>query len=94
MPLIQVLTGPQKTVSSFEPRMTQPILKVSSVSPLVETLEQLRRSSERFRPIRIEVQGGVVRLWGNAARGEDVFTFAQRISHLPGVERVIVERSR
>ena len=74
--------------------MTQPILKVSSVSPLVETLEQLRRSSERFRPIRVEVQGRVVRLWGNAARGEDVFTFAQRISHLPGVERVIVERSR
>ena len=74
--------------------MTQPILKVSSVSPLVETLEQLRRSSERFRPIRIEVQGGAVRLWGNAARGEDVFNFAQHISHLPGVERVIVERSR
>ena len=74
--------------------MTQPVLKVFSVPPLVEALEQLRRSSERFRPIRIEVQGGVVRLWGNAARGEDVFTFAQRISHLPGVERVIVERSR
>ena len=94
MPLIQVLTGPQKTVSSFEPPMTQPVLKVSTVPPLVETLEQLRRSSERFRPIRVEVQGRVVRLWGNAARGEDVFTFAQRISHLPGVERVIVERSR
>ena len=74
--------------------MTQPVLKVSSIPPLLETLEQLRRSSERFRPIRIEVQGRVVRLWGNVARGEDVFNFAQRISHLPGVERVIVERSR
>jgi hypothetical protein len=94
MPPIQIPAGPQRTVSSFEPPMTPPVSKVSSLPPLVETLEQLRRSSERFRPIRIEVQGGVVRLWGNAARGEDVFTFAQRISHLPGVERVIVERSR
>ena len=94
IPPVQVPAGPQKTVSSFEPPMTQPVMKISSVPPLVETLEQLRRSSECFRPIRVEVQGGVVRLWGNAARGEDVFTFAQHVSHIPGVERVIVERSR
>jgi BON domain len=94
MPPIRVPAGPQKTVSAFEPPMTQPVLRDSSRQPLVETLERLRRSNERFLPIRFEAQGGVVRLWGNAACSEDVFIFAQHVSHFPGVERVIVERSR
>jgi BON domain len=94
MPPIPVPAGPQQTVSLFEPPMTQPVLNVSSRSSLVETLERLRRSNERYRSIRLEVQGGVVRLWSNAANGEDLFIFAQRVSHIPGVQRVIVERGR
>jgi hypothetical protein len=94
MPTLQVPAGPQKTVSLFEPPMTQPVLRVSSSPTLVETLERLRRNNERFRSIRLEVQGGVVRLWGNAARSDDVFIFAQQVSHTPGVERVIVEPGR
>ena len=73
--------------------MPQAALSVPSRPLLVENLEQLRRSNERYRSIRLEVQGGVVRLWGNAACSEDVFIFAERASHVPGVERVIVERS-
>jgi hypothetical protein len=94
MPLIAIPAGPQKSVSLFEPSMPQPVVKISSRPSLVETLEQVRRSNERFRSIRLEVQGGVVRLWANAARSEDVFVFAQRISRMPGVERVIVDRAR
>ena len=94
MPTIQIPAGPQKTVSLFEPSAPQPALKVSSRPGLVETLENFRRSNERFRPIRFEVQGGVVHLWANAARSEDVFRFAQGISRVPGIERVIVECRR
>jgi hypothetical protein len=64
------------------------------MSPLVEVLERLRKNSERFQGISIEIQGGVVHLWGNAATNGDVFTLAQQISRVPGVERVLVERSR
>jgi hypothetical protein len=80
--------GSAKTWSSFEP-----VLNVVSFPPtIVEYLERLRRSNERFRPIRFEVQGGVVRLWANTAKGEDVFTLAQQAARFPGVQRVIVER--
>jgi len=74
--------------------MTESVLKVSPPPPLIEVLERLRRSNERFRPIRFEVQGGVVHLWCNAANSADVFTLAQQVSHLSGVERVVVERGR
>jgi hypothetical protein len=106
VPTIQAPAGPARTVSSFEPspptslsqgdkqEMTQSVLKVPPPPRLVETLEYLRRSNERFMPVRFEVQGGVVRLWGNAASGEDVFTLAQQVSRLPGVERVVVEHAR
>jgi hypothetical protein len=105
MPPIQVPAEPERTVLSFSPPapslserervgMTESVLKVSSPPPLIEVLERLRRSNERFRLIRFEVQGGVVHLWCNAANSADVFTLAQQVSHLPGVERVVVERGR
>src|SRR5439155_27123875 len=78
MPPIQVPAEPERTVSTFSPPapslserervgITESVLKVSSPPPLIEVLERLRRSNERFRAIRFEVQGGVVHLWGNAA---------------------------
>ena len=73
--------------------MVKSVLKVSLPLPLIEVLEHLRQSNERFRAVRFEVQGGVVHLWGNAANSADVFTLAQQVSHLPGVERVVVERA-
>ena len=74
--------------------MTKSAMKISLPLPLVEALQHLRQSNERFKPVRFEVQGGVVHLWGNAANSSDVFTLAQQVSRLPGVERVIVERAR
>jgi BON domain-containing protein len=94
MPLIAIPANPQKTVSLFEPSMPQPAVKISSRPSLIETLDQFRRSNERFRSIRLDIQGGVVRLWTNAARSEDVFIFAQRVSRVPGVECVIIDRPR
>jgi osmotically-inducible protein OsmY len=53
-------------------------------------IERVRQSDWRFLNVRAEVQGGVVRLRGTVARGEDLMALAQAISRLPGVERVIV----
>jgi hypothetical protein len=91
MPAINIPAGPTQTVSSFEPT---PNPKLAPIPLLVETLEHMRKNNERFRGIRIEVQGGVVRLWSNAANRGDAFTLAQQIAHVPGVERVIVEQNR
>jgi hypothetical protein len=71
---------------------TKTIRTVSVPPSLVETLDSLRRSNERFRPIRFQLQGAFVQLWSNGAKAQDVFSFAQQVSHLPGVQRVIVER--
>lgn len=91
MPSIEIPPGQTKTVSSFGPATN---LKPSSGQPLIVVLEKLRRNNESFQGIRFEVQQGVVHLWGNAAAGEEVFNLAQQVAHLPGVQRVVVERSR
>jgi hypothetical protein len=58
---------------------------------LAQTIDRLRQADKRFRGIRTDVQGGVVRLRGVIGRGEDLMDLAQMISRLPGVERVILE---
>jgi hypothetical protein len=106
MPPVQIPAGPARSISSFEPpeplspfhgrrdentEGAMPISTVSAPSPLVEALENLRRSNERFRPIRFQLRGAFVQLWGNGANSSDVFSFAQQVSHMSGVQRVIVE---
>lgn len=54
-------------------------------------IDQLRRTDPRFRPIVARAEGGTVYLQGGNATGEDVMAFAQAISQLPGVERVVVQ---
>ena len=89
MPSIAVPAGPTVTVSSFEPAPHW-----APPSPLVNSLERLRRNSERFQGIGYDIQAGVVHVWGNCAMGGDVFTFAQMAARIPGVQRVIVEQKR
>jgi hypothetical protein len=36
------------------------------------------------------VRGGVVTVGGAVRRGEDLMAFARAVSHLPGVERVLL----
>lgn len=53
-------------------------------------IEQVRLSDLRFRLARSEVQAGVVHLSGAVSRREDMLDLAERISRLPGVQRVIL----
>ncbi len=90
-PDLSLTPPPTITVSSFGPA---PKPMSAPMPPLVEAIERMGKESERFHGIRFEVQGGIVHLWGSAATSGDIFTWAQQIAHIPGVERVVIERSR
>ena len=74
-----------------------PVPPPAPVAPAVESpaaaIDRLRTADERFRPIAAELQGGVVIVHGGTARGETVMAFAQAISQLPGVERVVLQNN-
>ena len=57
---------------------------------LAGEIDRLRKGNDRFRRVEYTVNGGVVHLRGSIQRGEDLMELAQAVSHLPGVERVIV----
>lgn len=54
------------------------------------SIDSLRRTNERFRPIATELKDGTVSIRAGTAQGENVMAFAQAIAQLPGVERVVV----
>jgi osmotically-inducible protein OsmY len=55
------------------------------------SLDRLRQSDRRFRAIRTEVQGATVRIYTGDTSGEHIMAFARAVTHLPGVERVVVK---
>jgi hypothetical protein len=68
--------------------------RAPSPTPSLEAaVEELRRRDARFRAIRTEVQGKMVRIFAGNADGECVMAFAQALRRLPGVERVVVRDS-
>lgn len=75
----------QSTAVIGKPELGEPPQK------LIVVVDRLRQRDARFRWIHPEVQGGIVRLRGAVHHRQDLFDFAQAVSRLPGVERVIVE---
>jgi hypothetical protein len=57
---------------------------------LIEAVTRLLRSDPRYRDLRPEVRGKVVHLRGEVEHWEEVYELAQRITRLPGVERVVL----
>jgi hypothetical protein len=57
---------------------------------LVDLVERLRQGDSRFNQLNAQVQGGMVRLSGTVSHDGDAMDLAQRLSRLPGVERVII----
>jgi hypothetical protein len=58
---------------------------------LIGAIDRLQKADIRFQQVRIDVQGGIVRLGGTVNRWEDMFELAQSVARLPGVERVILQ---
>jgi hypothetical protein len=64
---------------------------VAPAGPVMDGIARLRRAEERFRAIVVEVRDATVTVHLTGARGEDAMAFAQAISRLTGVERVLVQ---
>jgi osmotically-inducible protein OsmY len=60
----------------------------------IRAVDRLRARDERFREVRPEVQGGIVRLRGPVPHWSDMYELAQAVSRIPGVQRVILEEVR
>jgi osmotically-inducible protein OsmY len=65
-----------------------------SAESVTQAVDRLRQSELRFQSIRTEVRDGTVIVRGGTVRGEYVTAFAQAVSRLPGVERVMVDSKR
>ncbi len=84
-----------EAVSPTSPKPKPAVLTAQSRPPISPTslaaaIEDLRRRDARFRALRTEVQGKTVCLFAGNAEGESVMVFAQALTRLPGVERVVV----
>jgi hypothetical protein len=62
-----------------------------SARDVADSVERVRQSEARFRPLRVEVQGGTVLIGPGGAPGEHVMAFARALSVVPGVERVVIQ---
>jgi hypothetical protein len=67
-----------------------PLPLEASAPDLSSALDKVRRSDTRFGGIRWEVRERVVTLSGTVPRGEDLMAFAQAVSRVAGVERVLL----
>lgn len=76
------------------PRAPAAPAAVVEKTDLAGAVERLRRADIRFHRLRAEVRDGMVRLGGIAERREDAMAFAQQVSRLPGVGRVIIQEVR
>lgn len=59
-------------------------------STLAQAIDRLRLSEPRYQRIQVEVNAGVVSLYGQVARMEYAIELAQSISRQPGVQRVVL----
>jgi hypothetical protein len=77
-----------------EPIARAPINPISPVMPsdLAASLNQLRNADARYRQLRIDTDGAIITLRGTVRRWEDALDLAGSISHVTGVERVILDR--
>jgi osmotically-inducible protein OsmY len=80
-------TGPPKSV------LLLPALAAPDDGPngeLASALEGIRKGDDRYRLIQYEMKNGAIYLRGTA-KPEHVMAFAQAISRVPGVERVVLQ---
>jgi hypothetical protein len=75
-------------------RETSPTAPAAGPAPsLAGAIEKARQADARFGTIITEVQGGTVLLRGGGVPDDHVMAFAQALTHVPGVERVVVQNA-
>lgn len=88
-------TPPSSNIGKNVTLMPPITLVVPAADPdLRGRITAIQQSDLKFMGTVADVQNGVVRLGGTVTRWEDIFALARAISHLPGVERVILQDVR
>jgi osmotically-inducible protein OsmY len=83
---------PSEAVSLSAPvPLTGPPPAREPAEDLSSSLRAAQQSEPRFRAVRLELRQRVVYLRGSLAQGRDVMDLAQRVSRIPGVERVVLD---
>lgn len=75
---------PEPSRLTANPRSPAPVRSLSV------SVERLRQTDSRFRKIRTEVDGNTVRIITGDTPGEHVMAFAQALTRVPGVGRIVV----
>jgi hypothetical protein len=91
-PAAPVTLGPPVTLlapvlTPAPPTATNPPPAADSLSAAVQ---RLRQSDNRFRQVRVEIEGSAVFVGGGDVPAEHVMALARAISGLQGVERVVI----
>jgi hypothetical protein len=84
-----ILFAPVPFIKQLPAAPRQPVPNDAGFT-LAQRVVQLRGQDARWQRIQVEVRGRAVFLHGVVARGEDLMDLAQRVSRLPGVERVVL----
>jgi hypothetical protein len=77
-------------LSEQPPPPRPPAAPLGNGPTLIQRVAQLRDQEPRFQRVQVEVRGRAVFLHGVVARAEDTMDLAERVSRLPGVERVVL----
>ncbi|MFL5341796.1 MAG: BON domain-containing protein [Gemmataceae bacterium] len=72
-------------------QLLAPITVAKPADP-AEQIGRVWRSEKRFEGIQFELRQGVVRLSGKLQSWNDLWPFADAVSRIPGVERVLIEK--
>src|SRR5262249_55531641 len=73
----------------------EPLL-ISPAQPIdpTKSIETIAHNDQRFRGILTKCSDGVVSVEGSVKKWADLWEFAEKVSRLPGVERVRIEKLR
>jgi len=70
--------------------LLDPVAGAAQVSEFDRRIDSLKAQSLRFRDLKAESQRGVIRVNGRVQDWNDLWEFADAISRMPGVERVVI----
>jgi hypothetical protein len=89
-----VAKPPVETVGSSPPPPPAVLLAPVAADPRPadepDALERVRRSEPRFKDVRLEAKGGLVKIAGTVPKMKDAWDLAEKLNALPGVRQVIL----
>jgi hypothetical protein len=90
-PAPQLMDTPARVVRASA-TLLEPVAMSTDAGALSRRIEAMRSGDARLGGLQVDIQNGIVRLTGNAKNRQHLWPFAEAVSHLPGVERVIIEK--